>query len=63
MKLYLCDPEKNTRCAKTGCKKYGGNCDATTHEEFAVLKNGKPVMATYDPFLRPYFEKKGNGHG
>lgn len=63
MKLYLCDPEKNTLCEMKGSKRCGGNCNATTHEEFAVLKNGKPVMATYDPFLRPYIEKQGEGHG
>ncbi len=63
MKLYLCDTEKNKRCKSKRSKAKGGNCDATTNEKYAVLKNGEPVLATYDPYLRPYFEKKGDSHG
>lgn len=33
--LYLCDPNKNTECRKTGCHLIGGLCYHTTHAEFA----------------------------
>lgn len=33
--LYLCDPNKNTECRKTGCHLTGGICYHTTHAEFA----------------------------
>ena len=32
---YLCDPEKNTACKKTGCHINGGPCSCTTHIEYA----------------------------
>lgn len=47
--IYLCDPEKNTGCAKTGCA-YNPNailreCYNTTHKECARLDfAGKPVV-------------------
>lgn len=52
--LYLCDPEKNTECSKTGCyhnpnaeceKKDG--CKATSNKEYAKLtESGKPIVNT-----------------
>lgn len=38
-KLYLCDPEKNTDCKKTGCYLNGGYCYMTTKEECMADKN------------------------
>lgn len=48
--LYVCDPEKNTACRKTGCKYLltqaeGGCCDATFHREFArEYSDGTPMI-------------------
>lgn len=48
--LYLCDPDKNTACSKTGCvhnplAKYPC-CRATKHPEFAKLdEDGDPIRA------------------
>lgn len=47
--LYLCDPDKNRACSKTGCvynplAKYPC-CRATTHPEFAKLgESGEPIQ-------------------
>lgn len=35
MKLYPCDPFKNTECPKTICYLKGGECHSTTHKEYA----------------------------
>lgn len=32
---YLCDPEKNTTCSKTGCYINGGECRHTLSKEYA----------------------------
>ena len=37
--LYLCDPEKNTQCSKTGC----GECSLTTVKEYS--KDGMIIDA------------------
>ena len=51
---YRCDPEKNTKCKKTGCaltrgkgKKAGiYRCDATKDPECAMLnEEGRPIVA------------------
>lgn len=35
--IYVCDPMKNTRCAKTGCAYFGnGNCYCTLSEDCSV---------------------------
>lgn len=36
--LYLCDPEKNTKCAKKGCQE---RCFKTFNVEFSVSDSGK----------------------
>lgn len=47
--LYLCDPDKNTACSKTGCvhnplAKYPC-CRATKHPEFAQRdEDGGPIQ-------------------
>ena len=33
--IYMCDPEKNTKCQKRGCYIYGGGCRRTRNPEFA----------------------------
>lgn len=33
--IYMCDPEKNTKCKKTGCYINGGGCRRTRRAEFA----------------------------
>lgn len=38
--LYLCDPEKNTACKKSGCKK---QCFHTTFPEFADARAETPA--------------------
>lgn len=40
IELYRCDPDKNERCAKTGCYIYGGPCVQTTHAEYAMNDEG-----------------------
>jgi len=35
MSLYVCDPDKNTKCNKTDCYLHGGRCQMTSHEEFS----------------------------
>lgn len=32
--LFLCDPEKNTECKKTGCYIHGGPCFCTNNPEY-----------------------------
>lgn len=42
--VYLCDPDKNTKCSKTFCKEF---CKATAFEEYAKRdENGAPIIAT-----------------
>lgn len=42
--MYICNPDKNVECRKTGCLFYlGGECFSTLNEEFAVRNDGKPV--------------------
>lgn len=33
--LYPCDPEKNTKCTKTGCHINGGECFLTAEKKFS----------------------------
>lgn len=47
--VYLCNPELNTKCAKTGCGYIheDGPCFRTVNPEFAVVDDaGQPVKAT-----------------
>lgn len=39
-KAYICDPEKNVNCKKTLCRH---SCFLTRHEEYARLRDGKPI--------------------
>lgn len=42
--LYVCDPDKNTKCRKTGCIIYGGPCRCTLNSEYAATDtNGNPI--------------------
>ena len=42
--VYLCDPDKNTKCRKTFCHEF---CKATAFEEYAKRdENGAPIIAT-----------------
>lgn len=34
--LYECDPRKNTKCKKTNCHMYGGDCHYTTEEQYKM---------------------------
>ena len=46
--LYVCDPDRNAECRKTGCHKYGqySNCRLTLNPAYAVRDaNGEPVVA------------------
>lgn len=46
--LYKCDPEKNKKCAKTGCYIHGGPCSSTLNAKLAMTdENGKPIV-NYD---------------
>lgn len=43
--LYVCDPEKNQDCRKTGCKIRGGPCSLTWKIEAAETdRTGFPVI-------------------
>ena len=33
--FYKCDPNKNTKCKKTTCYIYGGNCELTSNSNYA----------------------------
>ena len=53
---YLCDPDKNTECRKTGCVHNAAaimkSCERTSHPEYAKLdEEGKPIIhsVSYDP--------------
>ena len=43
-KIYLCDPDKNKECKKTGCK--DGYCTSTSNKKYAVIDphNGRPIL-------------------
>lgn len=46
MKLFLCDPQKNTVCAKNNChfRNTERDCKYTSREEFAKLdEDGNPI--------------------
>lgn len=48
MTVYLCDPEKNTKCKKTSCayKDAAFPCHLTQEKEFARTdENGNPIIA------------------
>lgn len=66
--FYHCDPNKNKECKRTHCYINGGDCMATTQEEFAMeneiryyLKSIKALMAEpeegeeREPFKPQYF--------
>lgn len=47
--VYLCNPDLNTKCSKTGCGyiREDGPCFRTTNPEFAVVDDaGQPIEAT-----------------
>jgi hypothetical protein len=47
-KIYLCNPDLNTKCAKTGCGyiREDGPCFRTTNPEFAAVdEDGQPIEA------------------
>lgn len=39
--LFLCDPEKNTKCRKTGCYINGGECHLTSQKECRLRKRSE----------------------
>lgn len=43
--LYVCDPEKNTRCRRIGCFLNGGPCRSTTCPRYAEEENGRPKIS------------------
>ena len=47
--VFLCDPQKNTLCRKTGCQK---ECKHTTHREFSL--DGKKYI--YNHYLHKFEE-------
>lgn len=45
-KFYICDPDKNKDCPKTGCHIYGNECYHTTNKKFrqkSILKRLKQL--------------------
>ena len=53
--VYLCNPELNTKCTKTGCGYIheDGPCFRTTNPEYAeVFDNGQPIEATEEDVER-----------
>lgn len=61
--LYLCDPEKNKECKKTGCfTRYQHCCEATNKAECAVLDNeGKPIRVFFSDDPGDYNLYDANG--
>ena len=45
--VYICDPEKNTSCKKTGCLIRGGECYLTTDISHAFTIDGVPIKPNY----------------
>lgn len=44
-KLYICDPKKNEKCSKQGCKDRDRYCALTERPECAVKDDeGKPIL-------------------
>lgn len=39
--LFLCDPEKNTKCRKTECYINGGECHLTSQKECRLRKGSE----------------------
>ena len=39
--LYLCDPEKNTKCRKNECYIYGGKCHLTSQKAFRLIERNE----------------------
>ena len=50
--LFICDPDKNTKCKKTNCYINGGYCNKTTDIAFMKEKEKTEIIAAID---------KGNG--
>ena len=44
--LYICDPDKNKECSKTGCHLNNGPCKYTKNPDFSKLGTS-PVKAKY----------------
>lgn len=54
LKVYICDPERNRKCDKTGCWYIGkrGPCKCTLKKKYAKRDaNGDPVIATDNDIL------------
>lgn len=44
-KLYICDPKRNEKCSKQGCKGRDKYCALTVDPEYAVKgKDGQPLL-------------------
>ena len=53
IKVYICDPAKNTSCTKEGCKIYNV-CRCTTKKEFAKTdESNKPIVAKRSDMMGP----------
>ena len=50
--LFICNPDKNTKCKKTNCYINGGDCNQTTDIAFMKEKEKTEIIAAID---------KGNG--
>lgn len=47
--IYRCDPNKNTKCKKTSCFIFAGECQCTSDKKFAALDGyGKPIVDFID---------------
>ncbi len=46
-RVYICDPEKNKRCKKTGCYLYGGPCCSTSHVQYAKVDESDKVLVIH----------------
>ena len=54
MKVYICDPDRNGKCDKSGCWYIGkrGPCKCTLKKKYAKRDtNGDPVFATDNDIL------------
>ena len=50
--MFICDPDKNTRCKKTSCVKYGGYCRHTKHLKYFDYK--RVFLFLYAKWVRKY---------
>lgn len=51
-KMYICDPDANIACSRSGCALMGGTCFTTSHRDYAASDaSGLPEELTMRKYL------------